>query len=328
MSLAVREELAHVDSDEADERRTEAAALCRHAGSLHIRGPHGWEAAGPRWIVSTPLGAVARRLHRTLVEDIGIRPGIEVHQAGGLQRRSLYRLVLDLSAPDGAVAALSLVDGDRRPVATVPVLATPAQRRGWLRGAAMAGLSLSAPGQPAHLEIVAPDAAFAELLRESLRSLGAPSARAGVRSRRGGDTGPHEQYRVVLKSGEQVGAVLAALGAHHAFLDRDLRRLERNLRSAANRAANADRANLDRATRAAARQVAAVSLALDVVPADDVPEDVRSTALARMANPGASLGEIGALLDPPVGRATVHRRLRRLLTMAGEGSPGDGAEAS
>jgi DNA-binding protein WhiA len=157
--------------------------------------------------------------------------------------------------------------------------------------------------------MAAPGDLEADAVVEILAELGATSARVIRRALRDGRV----RHRVVVKSGEQIGVVLAGLGAHRAFLERDLRRLERGLRSEANRAANADRANLDRAATAAARQVAAINAALDRLEPDSLPDDIRQTALARIANPGATLGQVGALLDPPVGRSAVHRRIRRLL---------------
>jgi DNA-binding protein WhiA len=59
--------------------------------------------------------------------------------------------------------------------------------------------------------------------------------------------------RIVLKSGEVVTDLLAALGATRAFLTFDDRRLRRQLRGEANRLANADAANL---ARIAQRRVA------------------------------------------------------------------------
>lgn len=334
MSRAVREELAHHRTDDPVERRAEAAALCLGAGSLEVRGAGHPTGSGPCWVIATSLGAVARRLHRVLTEDVGVRPGIEVHEPGGLRTATEYRLVLPLPSPVRPPTGLLLpdvLDGERvgddasglQATSTssfvypaLGVLPSTAVRRGWLRGASMASLSVSRPGRPAHLELAAPDRRAAETLRGLLEAFGAPSARAVPRA--------SNAYRLIVKSGDQIGAVLAAVGAHHAFLVRDLRRLERGLRSVANRAANADRANLDRSARAAARLVGDVHAALATLAPEDLSHELRETALARIANPGSTLGEVGSLLDPPVGRATVHRRLRRLLSLAAAAEPSEG----
>jgi DNA-binding protein WhiA len=141
--------------------------------------------------------------------------------------------------------------------------------------------------------------------------------------------------RVVVKSGADVAAVLARVGAHGTFLRWEDARLRRELRGEANRAANAVRANVSRAVTASSRHVADIERALATADWDELPAEVTATALARLANPEASLAEVGALLDPPVGKATVHRRLRRLTALRAEDSPAtrrgaseEGCEAS
>jgi DNA-binding transcriptional regulator WhiA len=58
---------------------------------------------------------------------------------------------------------------------------------------------------------------------------------------------------------------------------------------------------------------------------DALDDDLRGVALARLANPGASLAELGELVDPPVGKSAVHRRLKRLEALAARPSdPADG----
>ena len=313
MTREVRDELAHIAVSDPAERRAEAAALCRFTGALHIRGADDPTGSGPAWVASTTSGAVARRLHRIFVEDVGVRPGIEVYQPGNLRPSIDYRLIVPV--PVDHPHPPWVVDGEGDRLAEPPDLDSKAARRGWLRGAAMSTISLSQPMRSAHMEMAAPDDCLADALVDVLNEFGAPGARDIARPVAGGGV----RHRVVVKSGEQIGAVLAGLGAHRAFLDRDLRRLERGLRSDANRAANADRANIDRAATAAAREVAAIDAALETLDPDSLSDEVCATALARIANPGATLGQVGALLDPPVGRSTVHRRIRRLLALAAAG---------
>jgi cell division protein WhiA len=302
-TLAVREELAHVGGAEG-EAHAELAGLLRFGGALTL------SERGLGFVLDTSVGAVARRAKaaaEALRGDAAVHCAVELHRPAGL-RPSRYRVVLS-----GTVAPfltrLGLLDGAGRPVEGLPTVAATAPA-GFVRGALMAAGSVSRPGAPAHLEVRAPGERAAEELAALLARADAPGARA---ARHG------EGWRVVVKSGEQVASVLARAGAHGAFLRLDGARLRRQLRGEANRAANADRANLARAVGASARQLAAISRALGAEGWADLPEEVREVALARLANPEASLAELGALLDPPVGKATVHRRLARLLAVADEG---------
>jgi len=301
-TAALREELAHVAVARACCEDAELSGLLRFGGSVTLSG------AGLGFAFETATGAVARRarellgrLAARLGADVGIR--VEVHRPGGLHPATRYRLVL--SGPAPLLGHLGVLDGDGRPSQGVAGERSRAacDAAAYVRGALMAAGSLSSPGAAAHLEVRAPGEATAVGVARLLGRLGGAGARAQRHD---------ERWRVVVKSGADVGAVLARVGAHGTFLRWDAARLTRELRSEANRGANAERANIARAVAASSRQVAAIDRAARSVEWSQLPPEVAATALARLANPEASLTELGQMLDPPVGKATVHRRLARL----------------
>ena len=298
----VRDELAHLPLDPVG--GLEAEALIRIGGSLVRSG--GSERAGLGAVFRSGSGAATRRL-RALLAAVGSNPSIEVHRPTGLHPGATYHL--RLAAGDPGLERCGVLDDQGRPAPPVrPQAGRPRNEvLAYLRGAVLAGGRFSDPRSAAHLELPAPGPATAKHLARLLRRAGAPVARAGAHG---------DSWRVVVKSGEQIGALLAALGATSAFLDWDDARLRRELRGAANRVANADRANLARSVGAAARAVEAIERLLATPGWEELPEDLRSLALARVANPEASLTELGALLDPPVGKSTVHRRLQALTAAA------------
>ena len=312
----VREELAHVPAGNDCCRAAEAAAMMRLGGALHLTG------AGPGWTVEAGEGAVARRLHATLSQLYGVRPSIEVHQRTALQG-TRYRLVLPAPAAP-VLTRLGLLDADGRPVDAVSSAETrhPHDAAAFVRGALMVAGSISDPRRPPHLEIRVPGRAGAESLQRLLRRCGATAA---------GATEREDGWRVFSKSGASIGAVLTRIGAHSSFLTWDAARLRRELRGEANRATNADEANLSRSVVASGRQVAAIEAAVAALGWQGFSDDLRETALARLANPQASISELAALHDPPVGKATVHRRLARIAALVepadvlpSEGSRGAG----
>jgi cell division protein WhiA len=297
----VRDELAHADAGEPCCRRAELSALLRLGGSLHVRQGR------PVWVTTVSSNAVARRLHAGLTQLAGSRPTVEVHHRTAL-RGTAYQL--QLAAPIApTLAPLAVVDEQGRPSHAIPteLVTTPHDAAAYVRGAIMAVGSLSDPRRSPHLEIRVPSAALAAVVRRLVVRCGGAGAQAGAHG---------QDWRVWSKSGAAIGALLARVGAHAAFLQWDAARLRRELREEANRATNADRANLGRAAGAAARQVAAIERVVAAMGWDALDDDLRATALARLANPEASLGELGALHDPAVGKATVHRRLARLAQLA------------
>ena len=307
----VKQEIARALPDRACDRRAELAGLLAVGGTLRLVGgrPDPFQLE-----LTTPSGAVARAAVALLSSGQDLRPEIRVHAPSAPRRRSTYAVLVT----DGARNlghGLGLVDEAGRPRHGVShdVLARPCDRVAFVRGAFLAGGTISTPGRPPHLEVVCHEQELATDLASLVRGLagGASVAPAGAR----GDPNAGA-WRVVLKSGERIGALLAALGATGAFLTWDDQRLRHQLRADATRLANADSANLRRSTAAAATQVVDVTRTLERVGWAGLPEDLLEVALVRLANPSASLTELGELCDPPIGRAAVLRRLRRVATLA------------
>ena len=167
----------------------------------------------------------------------------------------------------------------------------------------MACGNVSRLGRAPHLELRVETEASALTLGELARRVVGERAAVVAGERR---------VRVVVKSGAAIGTLLAQLGAPRAFLAWDDARLRRELRADVVRVANADAANARRSATAAAEQRRLVARAVAAVGWEALPPPLREVALARVANPEASLSELGALCDPPVGKAAVLRRLGRL----------------
>lgn len=290
MSLTVRlrEELAHRPVGPPPARLAEASAMVRFGGTLRVRGGGGGIAVEVR----CAQGAVARRLRATLVEVLGTHPGLARRQGGNLSGSDGFLVEVE----QAALGPLGVLDGDGRPVEGVGPRQA-AHPEAYLAGVLMVAGTLSGVGQPVHLEVTAPG-------EQTAADLG---AMLGVTA---------SGTRLVLKHGEVVGDLLASVGATATFLAFDQGRMRRDLRRQVNRSVNADRANLRRTAEAASATIEAIQQLLDTMGWDGLPEDLREVALVRVANPEASLMDLGQLLDPPVGKATVHRRLKRLEAMA------------
>ncbi len=301
-SERVRQELARQPTDAGSVGRAELAALVRFAGTLTLRGG---EPPRVGLTVETRSGAVARRVYSLMQHRFGLRPELSVRMPGGLRTARSYQLRLGAGAQQVA-SDLGIVDAAGRPVEELPAnLAGPAAIA-YLRGAILAAGSVSSPGRSPHMEIVASSPTTARGLADLAGRVLGHDLHATAETR----------PRVVLKSGERIGELLAAVGASQAFLTWDDQRLRRQLRGDATRLANADGANLRRSIEASAVQVEVVERAISAVGWSGLDQGLRAVALARLANPEASLAELGELVDPPVGKSAVHRRLRRLEQLA------------
>ena len=295
----VRQELA-TRPIELDEVPAELAALLRTAGHL------GRGSEGVRLQVQTTTGATARRTHH-LLRALDASPTLVVREATNVEQRT-YGVLLQAPAAAAVGRHLGLLDDDDRPIGTAPAdqVERPAAM---VRGALLGGGSVSGPTRSPHLE-----------LRTSRRDTSAQFADAvhelvGVRPTDGRTSAGH---RAVLKSGVAIADLLGALGATSAYIAHEEQLVRREVRAEAQRLANADAANVRRAVAAASDQVRLVEHAVDVLGWDVLGQDLRDVALARLANPSASLAELGQLCDPPVGKSAVHRRLTRLRELVEE----------
>lgn len=311
----VRQELSRLPHGTPAEADAELAALLRVGGTLRLRG--GGE-PDERWelSLSTTSGAVARRAFALLQARFGVRAEFSVEEPSGVRRRTGYGVALG-GATSHVARQLALLDDRGRLLDGLPPGLHGSAARAYVRGTMLAGGSVSNPGRAPHLEI----AVGSHQMAGQLAALVARTFEVRARAVTG------ERARVVMKSGEDIGVLLAAIGATRAFLRWDEQRMRRQLRSDATRLANADTANLRRTVDAAAGQVAAVERAVAQMGWDALDPDLRVVALARLANPAASLSELGGLVDPPLSRSAVHRRLRRIQDLARGPDPGDDGTA-
>lgn len=281
---SVRQELAQVALGAPEEIRAELVTVVALAG----------DAEG---VIATASGPLARRTHRLVSALTGASPEVTVAAPSGRPRRPTYRV----RVPASLLIAHGSGAGQDEPVGVAAAR--------W-RAALLATGSLSAPGRSPHLEVVVRDAALAHRLVTDL-SRAVPGGHASHDPAR---------QRLVVKSGGTVGDLLARTGASAAFLAFDERRLRRQLRDDAMRATNADAANLRRSAEAAAMRIDVIEGLVERIGWEGIPEPLRAVALARLANPEASLAGLAELLG--VGRSTVHRRLRALEVRAAEEAEG------
>ena len=118
------------------------------------------------------------------------------------------------------------------------------------------------------------------------------------------------------KGNESIADVLAEAGASDIVLVLDEHAVMDATRSQANRLANADHANLVRASRAAHEQVQAVRLLAEAGKLAELDATLQEVAALRLDNPSLSLREIGLKCRPPAAKASVYRRMRKLVDLS------------
>ena len=179
-------------------------------------------------------------------------------------------------------------------------------RRAYLRGAYLAGGTISDPNRYYHLEIVCPDVYTADKLIRFLRGF---DLNAKAVERKG-------MQVVYLKEADQIAEMLRLTGANRTLMDFENIRIMREMRGSVNRQVNCETANLRKTVDAALRQIEDIQYLRKTGALNQLPPALRRTAEMRIAYPEASLTELGNLLTPKVGKSGINHRLRKLQELA------------
>lgn len=185
-------------------------------------------------------------------------------------------------------------------------------RRAYLRGIFLTSGSVNDPKKSYHFEIQVMTEAEAASLTDMCRSLGL-DAKYLVRRRRDSESG---YYVVYLKEAEMISDALGMMGASRSMLELENARVVNSVRGTVNRRVNCETANLAKTVATSVRQCEDIEYIRDHYGFENLPELLRQTAQMRLSMPSASLRELAAAMDPPVGRSGVNHRLARLSEIA------------
>lgn len=179
-------------------------------------------------------------------------------------------------------------------------------RAAYIRGAFLGGGSMSDPKSRYHMEFDARYESYACQICDVLESFGIA---AKITCRKG-------RYVVYLKEYEAIADTLGCMGAVGAAMELYNVSIEKEIRNAANRQANCELANIDKITNTAFAQIDAIKKIKKTIGFDGLPETLGEIAEIRCRYPDESLKELGAHLNPPIGKSGVNHRLKRIMEIA------------
>ena len=187
------------------------------------------------------------------------------------------------------------------------VLENDCCKAAFLRGAFLAGGSITDPTKSYHLELVTDHYNVSRETFSILLELGFSPKDAS----RGGN------YVIYFKQSEAIEDFFTLMGAPLSAMDIMSAKVEKDMRNVVNRCVNCDSANADKIVLAAQDQLEAIRRIERTTGLDDLPEKLRETALLRIANPEASLTDLAALAIPAVSKSCISHRLRKLMEYIG-----------
>lgn len=193
-----------------------------------------------------------------------------------------------------------------------PVVEEDCCKAAFLRGAFLAGGSVTDPEKGYHMELTTTHQAVARETEVVLREvMGFPTKSA---QRAGGQV-------LYFKQSEQISDVLSCLGAPVAAMGIMEARLEKELNNKVNRRCNCDDANTSKVVEAAQEQLRAIRVIQEAGMLEKLPAKLQQAAVARLENPSASLSELAAMMEPPITKPAMNNRMKKLLLAAKEVRP-------
>jgi len=179
-------------------------------------------------------------------------------------------------------------------------------RISFLRGAFMAGGSVTDPEKRYHLELATSHLRVSREVYSLLMELGFfPKD-----TTRGGNS------ILYFKQSDYIEDVLTTLGAPVCAMRIMEAKVEKDLRNGVNRRVNCETANLGKAVDAAQEQLAAIRRLEANGTYRDLPDKLRKTAELRKANPEATLLELAQMQDPPLTKSAINHRMRKIIELS------------
>lgn len=179
-------------------------------------------------------------------------------------------------------------------------------KRAFIRGSFIAAGSMSDPSKSYHFEVVCDSEAFAKLLMHAMEVF---ELEPKMVERK-------EKFVVYLKEGGQIVEVLRVMEATKSVMEIENVRIVKEVRNTINRKVNCETANINKTVNAAVTQVDQIRLIENRIGIDALPDNLQLMARLRLENPEASLKELGAMFDPPLGKSGVNHRLARIAQIA------------
>ena len=231
------------------------------------------------------------------------------------ERDAPGKLIFQITDGEKLAAIMAAFGFDRRDTVALhvnlPVVEEDCCKAAFLRGAFLAGGSVTDPEKGYHLEITTTHTSVARetyALMEEVLSFYPKTARRG-----GGQVLYLKQSECICDCLTFMGAPVAAMGIMEA-------RLEKELNNKVNRRCNCDEANTSKVVEAAQEQLWAIRTLRERALFEHLPQKLLQAATARENNPAASLTELAAMMEPPITKPAMNHRLKKLVALAQEAS--------
>jgi len=178
-------------------------------------------------------------------------------------------------------------------------------RLSFLRGAFLAGGSVTDPEKNYHLELSTSHFNVSREIQALMQECGLAPKQTTRKS----------NYITYFKQSEAIEDFLTAIGAPLAAMEIMNTKVEKTLRGSVNRRVNCDAANLDKAVEAAQNQLEAIRNLERSGRLDSLPDKLKEAARLRLEFPENTLAQLAEQCDPPITKSALNHRLRKLMEL-------------
>ena len=303
----VKEELSRHMSSARHCRIAEIAAIISLCGRILISSNDHYCIK-----IQTENIAVARKYFTLLKKTFNISTDVLIRQNMSLKSRRLY--VITIGNHEDSIRVLQatkLLNANNEIEENLSatdniVIWQPCCKRAFLRGAFMAVGAISDPEKSYHFEIACATEPKAEQIQTIMRSF---DIDARIIKRK-------KYFVVYIKEGAQIVDILNIMEAHVALMEFENVRILKEIRENVNRKFNCETANISKTVSASVKQTRDIEYIRDTIGFEGLADGLEDIARARLERPEATLKELGAALNPPVGKSGVNHRLRKLSNIA------------
>ena len=190
-----------------------------------------------------------------------------------------------------------------------PVVEEECCRTAFLRGAFLAGGSVTDPSKGYHMELATTHQSVSKEANILVEDAMGFSPKTAVRG------GSRVLY---LKQSDQISDFLIFLGAPVASMGIMEAKLEKEMNNKVNRRCNCDDANTSKVVEAAQEQLSAIRVLRQNGAFEHLPGKLLQAATARENNPEATLSELASMMEPPISKPAMNHRIQKLLKLAQE----------
>lgn len=180
------------------------------------------------------------------------------------------------------------------------------EKKAFIRGAFLASGSVITPQKNCHLEFVTSHQRLCSDMEQLLTEFDL-SVKTAVRK---------SNYVIYFKNNSDVADILTILGAYDSLMEYHNIKILKDVRNSINRKMNCDTANMTKTIDAAFKQAQAIEKLQRLGVLDKLSEQLQEIARLRLEYKELGLKELGAMMNPPLGKSGVNHRLRKLVEEA------------